>query len=63
MEAAPVGVLGGLRAGDLQSELANADELYNTQQWDRSIAAYKAILAKAPALSVIRNSTIATALP
>ena len=44
---------GGCAPKDLQSELADADELYNAQQWDQAIAAYKAILAKAPALSVI----------
>ena len=53
VEAAPAGVLGGLKARDLQGELAAADELYNAQQWDQAIAAYKSILAKAPALSVI----------
>jgi thioredoxin-like negative regulator of GroEL len=53
VEIPPSGVLGGLRAKDLQSELADADELYNAQQWDQAIAAYRAILAKAPAISVI----------
>jgi Flp pilus assembly protein TadD len=54
------GALGGAAAKDLQAELANADSLYNAQKWDESIAAYKAILAKAPSLSVI-NLQIAAA--
>lgn len=45
--------LGSVAAKDLQSELRAADQLYNAQQWDQAIASYKAILAKAPALSVI----------
>lgn len=57
---APASVLGTMGARDLQSELASADALYNSQQWDQAIAAYRAILAKAPALSVI-NLQIATA--
>ncbi len=49
----PPSALGSVGAKDLQSELRSADQLYNAQQWDQAIAAYKAILAKAPALSVI----------
>jgi tetratricopeptide (TPR) repeat protein len=52
--------LGSLAAKDLQVELASADQLYNSQRWDDAIAAYKAIMAKAPALSVI-NLQIAAA--
>src|SRR5919204_5078175 len=50
--AAPAGALGGIAAKDLQTELAAADALYNQQKWDDAVAAYRAILAKAPALSV-----------
>jgi tetratricopeptide (TPR) repeat protein len=49
----PPSALGSVGARDLQSELRSADQLYNAQQWDQAIAAYKLILAKAPALSVI----------
>ncbi|HZR23094.1 MAG TPA: tetratricopeptide repeat protein [Vicinamibacterales bacterium] len=59
--AAPAAsALGNLAAKDLQQELVAADALYNVQQWDQAIAAYRAILAKAPALSVI-NLQIAAA--
>ena len=58
--AGPTGALGGLAAKDLQADLAAADQLYNAQKWDESIAAYRAIMAKAPALSVI-NLQIAAA--
>jgi Tfp pilus assembly protein PilF len=54
------GVLGNMAAKDLQADLANADALYNSQKWDESIAAYRAIMAKAPSLSVI-NLQIASA--
>ena len=54
------GALGGAAAKDLQTELGAADQLYNTQKWDESIAAYRAIMAKAPALTVI-NLQIAAA--
>ena len=57
---APYGALGGVQAKDLQNELAAADELYSAARWDQAITAYKAILAKAPALSVI-NLQIASA--
>jgi Flp pilus assembly protein TadD len=40
-------------AKDLQADLAAADQKYNAKQWDEAIAAYKAILEKAPALHVI----------
>jgi Flp pilus assembly protein TadD len=58
--AAPASALGSLAAKDLQAELANADALYNSQKWDEAISAYRAIMAKAPALSVI-NLQIAAA--
>ena len=54
------GALGGVAAKDLQAELHAADQLYNAQQWDQAIAAYKAIVAKAPALGVV-NLQIASA--
>ena len=50
---APTGALAGLNSKDLQGELTAADQLYSAQQWDTAIAAYKAILAKAPVLNVI----------
>src|SRR5262245_9751794 len=58
--SAPASALGNLAAKDLQAELASADALYNAQKWDESIAAYRAIMAKAPALSAI-NLQIAAA--
>jgi Tfp pilus assembly protein PilF len=54
------GALGGMAAKDLQAELAAADALYNAQKWDESIAAYRAIMTKAPSLSVI-NLQVAAA--
>jgi len=57
---AAAGALGGVAAKDLQAELANADTLYNAQKWDEAIAAYRAIMTKAPSLSVI-NLQIAAA--
>ncbi len=45
--------MAGVNAKDLQADLAAADQLYNSQQWDQAIDAYKAILTKAPALTVI----------
>ena len=54
------GALAGVNAKELQGELAAADQLYNAGQYDAAIAAYKAILTKAPALSVI-NLQIAAA--
>jgi Tfp pilus assembly protein PilF len=57
---APAGALGGLAAKDLQAELAAADQLYNAQKWDDAVAAYRAIMTKAPSLSVI-NLQIAAA--
>jgi Flp pilus assembly protein TadD len=54
------GALGSMAAKDLQAELGNADALYNQQKWDEAVAAYRAILAKAPSLTVI-NLQIAAA--
>src|SRR5919197_674760 len=56
----PASALGGIAAKDLQADLAAADQLYNAQKWDEAIAAYRAIMAKAPALSVI-NLQVAAA--
>jgi Flp pilus assembly protein TadD len=56
----PSSALGGMAAKDLQAELAAADLLFNGQKWDEAIAAYRAIMTKAPALSVI-NLQIAAA--
>ena len=56
----PTSALGGAAAKDLQADLQAADQLYNTQKYDESIAAYRQIMAKAPALSVI-NLQIAAA--
>lgn len=56
----PGSALGSMAPKDLQAELAAADQLYNAQKWDDAIAAYRAIIAKAPALSVI-NLQVAAA--
>jgi TolA-binding protein len=58
--AGPAGALGGTAAKDLQADLQVADQLYNAQKFDEAIAGYRAIMAKAPALSVI-NLQIAAA--
>ncbi len=58
--AGPTSALGSTATKDLQADLQNADVLYNAQKYDESIAAYRQILAKAPALSVI-NLQIAAA--
>jgi tetratricopeptide (TPR) repeat protein len=52
-DVAPPSVLGVVAAKDLQTLLAAADDLFNSQRWDEAIASYKSILAQAPALSVI----------
>jgi TolA-binding protein len=57
---APASALGGMAAKDLQVELAAADQLFNGQKWDDAIVAYKAIMTKTPALSLI-NLQIAAA--
>ena len=54
------GALSGANAKELQGELAAADQLYSAGQYDAAIAAYKAVLTKAPALSAI-NLQIAQA--
>jgi Flp pilus assembly protein TadD len=57
---APAGGLAGVAAKDLQAELAAADADYNAAKYDDAIAKYRAIMTKAPALSVI-NLQIAAA--
>jgi predicted Zn-dependent protease len=47
------GALGGFQAKDLQNELLAADALFNQRRWDDAISAYRAIMDKAPSLSVI----------
>jgi TolA-binding protein len=56
----PPSAIGGLAAKDLQTDLQEADQLYNSKRWDDAIQKYQAILTKAPALSVI-NLQIAQA--
>jgi Flp pilus assembly protein TadD len=58
--AGPSSALGSMAAKDLQADLQNADQLYNAQKYDEAITAYRQIMAKAPALSVI-NLQIAAA--
>jgi len=54
------GAMAGIAAKDLQNELTAADTLFNQQKWDEAIAAYRTIMSKTPALSVI-NLQIAAA--
>src|SRR5205814_565999 len=54
------GALGGIASKDLQAELSAADALFNQHKWAESVAAYRAVAAKAPALSVV-NLQIAAA--
>ena len=54
------GALAGVAAKDLQTELSAADTLFNQQKWDAAVVAYRAIMAKTPALTVI-NLQIAAA--
>jgi len=56
----PAGALAGVNAKELQGELAAADQLFNAGQYDQAIAAYKAVLVKAPAVTAI-NLQIAAA--
>ena len=48
-----VGVLTNVNTKELQAELQSADTLYNSGQYDRAIAAYRAVLAKVPSLTAI----------
>lgn len=49
----PAGALAGVNTKELQADLQAAEDLYNAGQYDEAIAAYQAIMAKAPALTVI----------
>ncbi|MEW6322603.1 MAG: tetratricopeptide repeat protein [Acidobacteriota bacterium] len=51
--AGPAGALAGVNAKELQGELEKAEQLLASQQFDAAIAAYRAILEKAPMLSMI----------
>lgn len=54
------GALAGISGRDLQADLAAADALFNQQRWDEAIAAYRRILGRAPAMTVV-NLQIAAA--
>ncbi len=56
----PAGGPGGVAGKDLQAELSAADADYNAGKFDDAITKYRAIMTKAPALSVI-NLQIAAA--
>ena len=58
--AAWTGAMAGITAKDLQSELSAADALFNQKKFDEAIAAYRQIMSRTPALSVI-NLQIAAA--
>jgi tetratricopeptide (TPR) repeat protein len=49
----PAGALAGVNTKELQGELQKAIDLANAGQHDAAIAAYEAVLAKAPALTMI----------
>jgi tetratricopeptide (TPR) repeat protein len=49
----PAGALAGVNTKELQAELQKAEELMSSQQYDAAIASYQAMLAKAPALTMI----------
>jgi Flp pilus assembly protein TadD len=54
------GAMAGISARDIQSELTTADGLFNQKRWDEAIAAYRALMNRAPSLSFI-NLQIAAA--
>ncbi len=56
----PPSALGSVAPRDLQAALAAADALFNNQEWDDAIKAYRTILERSPSLSVI-NLQIAAA--
>jgi len=58
--AGPTSALGNVATKELQADLAAAEADYNAGRFDEAITKYKAIVAKAPALSVI-NLQIAAA--
>ena len=49
----PAGALAGVNTKELQAELQKAEDMVNSQQYDGAVAAYQAILAKTPALTMI----------
>ena len=51
----PAGALAGVNTKELQAELQKAIDLANAGQHDAAIAAYEAILAKTPALTMING--------
>jgi tetratricopeptide (TPR) repeat protein len=51
--AGATGALAGVNTKELQSELAAADAMVQAKQYDEAAAAYKAILAKVPALTAL----------
>jgi hypothetical protein len=54
------GALGGIASKDLQSELAAADALFKQARWDEAVAAYRAVMDRAPTLAFI-NLQVAAA--
>ena len=56
-----VGAMAGISSKDIQSDLTAADALYNQKRWDEAVAAYRSIINRTPALSVI-NLQVASAL-
>ncbi len=50
---APAGALAGVNTKELQAELQKAEDMMTQRQYDAAIAAYQAILAKTPALTMI----------
>jgi tetratricopeptide (TPR) repeat protein len=53
--AGPAGALAGVNTKELQGELQKAADMANGGQHDAAIAAYEAILAKTPALTMIHG--------
>jgi Flp pilus assembly protein TadD len=54
------GAMAGISAKEIQTDLNAADALFNQKKWDEAITAYRAIVSRTPALSVI-NLQIAAA--
>lgn len=50
---AAFGALGGIAARDLQAELSAADALFEQQRWDDAIEAYRTVMKRSPALSML----------
>ncbi len=50
---AAAGGIAGVNSKELQAELEAAEALYTSAQYDQAIAAYQAILTKAPTLTII----------